>query len=48
MHDEDGELMRVVARKEEAEQLLKLRPEWQAKHVKPPKREHPVFEDAPF
>lgn len=48
LRDSNNELMRVVKRKEEAEQLLKLRPEWQAKLVRQPKPEHPKFEDALF
>jgi hypothetical protein len=48
LRDENQELMRVVARKEEAQQLLNLRPEWQVKAVKQPKPEPHKFEEALF
>jgi hypothetical protein len=48
LRDENHELMRVVQRREEAEQLLKERPEWQVKHVRTPKPEPVKFEEALF
>ena len=48
IRDENNELMRVVRRKEEAELLLKLRPQWSAKRVLVKQAPKPKFEDAPF
>ena len=48
LRNEDNELMRIVARQEEAQALLSLRPEWSSKFVKQVKPELPKFEDAPF
>ena len=48
LRDEDNELMRVVARKEEALDLLKLRPQWSIVRVTESKQDRPHFEDAPF
>jgi len=46
--DENGEVMRIVGRKEEADQLLKTRPSWTLKYLKPVKPAQYKFEEAPF
>ena len=50
IYNEDGEKMRVVQRKEEAEQLVATRPDWTFRFFKLPKQEATTyqFEEAPF
>ncbi len=46
--DENGEVMRIVGRKEEAQKLLETRPNWTLKFLKPVKQTQYKFEEAPF
>jgi hypothetical protein len=46
--DENGEVMRIVGRKEEANQLTKTRPNWTVKYLKPVKPTQYKFEEALF
>lgn len=50
IYNEDGEKMRVVQRKEEAEQLVATRTDWTFKFFKLPKAapDSLNFEEAPF
>ena len=49
IYNEDGEKMRVVQRKEEAEQLVATRNEWTFKFFKQPVKQTTYqFEEAPF
>ena len=49
VRDEDGEIMRVVARQEEARQLVQQREGWTFKCVRKPVRKVEYnFEEAPF
>ena len=49
IYNEDGEKMRVVQRKEEAEQLVATRTDWTFKFFKLPKQTNThQFEEAPF
>ena len=48
LKDENGEVMRIVGRKEEADKLLETRPNWTSKYLKPVKQTQYKFEEAPF
>lgn len=48
VYDEDGDSMRQVKRKEEAEELVAIRSGWTFKRVQLPDKPKPVYEDAPF
>jgi hypothetical protein len=48
IYNEDGELMRVVGRKEEAEAMCALRNNWTYKAVRNAPKPQYTFEEAPF
>lgn len=48
IRDEDGEVMRVVGRQEEAKQLIQQRQGWTFKYMKAKKAEEYKFEEALF
>jgi hypothetical protein len=50
IRDEDGEIMRVVGRQEEAKQIVGTREGWTMKCLREPKQEPALhnFEEAPF
>jgi len=48
IYNEDGELMRIVGRKEEAEAMCELRNNWTYKAVRNAPKPQYTFEEAPF
>jgi len=48
IRDEDGEIMRIVGRQEEAKQLIQQREGWTMKCIRKAKPAPYKFEEAPF